>query len=825
MSDPERKRRFAQEAKAASALNHPNIITIYDIDQAGLEGRPTDFIAMEFVPGQALDQLIPRKGLRLIEALKYAIQVADALAAAHAAGIVHRDLKPGNVMVSENGCVKVLDFGLAKLTEQGGTSEFERTESLAHPETKEGAIVGTASYMSPEQAEGKKVDARTDIFSFGAVLYEIITGRRAFVGDSMASILSSILRDEPQSAAEIAYGIPHELDRIVTRCLQKDPNRRYQHAGDLKIDLQQVEEELTAGGSTIREEMPGRRSVDRWWWLAATVTLLAVTGAWWLGRQSGSAMPAKFQRLTFPRGIVQGARFAPDGRSVIYSASWEGQPLELFSVQPDTPESPRPLGFPSTGLLSIAPTGEMAVCTNCRVGLLLKSTGTLAQMPLAGGAPREILENVGAADWTRDGKQLAVSILRSNGNPSRLEFPIGKVLFEAAGTGWPGDPRVSSKGDLVAFADHYYYGDDGFVAVVDLQGHKKTLTRKFSSLQGLAWSPNGEEIWFAGSTEGGLRAIYAVTLSGRLRMVAQTPDNLKLQDMASDGRLLLTRNDERRSAYFLGPGNSVPRELTWLDWAIVPRLSQDGQRLLMTEGGYGARGKSLIYLRGTDGSPAVRLGAELTGHSLSPDGKWVAALTDDQVPVRLVLLPVKAGKPVPIETGSLELGSGTGVHILWSPDSQRILIPATEPGRRIRAFVKDINGGPPHPMTPEGIRPAVLTADGTTLLAFDAKRKAFLYPLDGGPPRPVPFLSQDYNALSFSADGRSLYVTKPSEHPPKVSRLDLATGRIQNWRELLYIDPTGSTTVSNLQITPDGKSLAYIVARAMSELCLVEGLK
>src|SRR5439155_10486995 len=234
MTDPERKRRFVQEARAASALNHPNIITIHDIDQA--DGA--DFIAMEFVPGKALDRLIPRKGLRLNEALQYAIQVADALAAAHAAGIVHRDVKPGNLMVNEHGCVKVLDFGLAKLIEQGGPSEFARTETIAEaPKTDQGMIVGTVSYMSPEQAEGKKLDARTDIFSFGAVLYEIITGRRAFVGDSMASILSAILRGEPKPASEIAQGLPREIDRILTRCLQKDPNRRYQHAGDLKIDV------------------------------------------------------------------------------------------------------------------------------------------------------------------------------------------------------------------------------------------------------------------------------------------------------------------------------------------------------------------------------------------------------------------------------------------------------------------------------------------------------------------------------------------------------------------------------------------------------------
>ncbi len=319
MSDPERKRRFVQEARAASALNHPNIITIYEIDQA--DGA--DFIAMEYVPGKALDQLMPRKGLRLNEALQYAIQISDALAAAHAAGIVHRDLKPGNLMVSENGCVKVLDFGLAKLIERGGVSELARTETLAEaPKTEEGTIVGTVSYMSPEQAEGKKVDARTDIFSFGAVLYEMITGRRAFAGDSILSILSAILRDEPKPAAEVILGFPRELDRIITRCLQKDPNRRYQHAGDLKIDLEQVKERIAAGGTAIADDKPGKRSVGRWWWLLAAAACVAILVGvdWWVHSPPAAPPYWKLTRLTADAGLATSPALSSDGKLLAYSS-------------------------------------------------------------------------------------------------------------------------------------------------------------------------------------------------------------------------------------------------------------------------------------------------------------------------------------------------------------------------------------------------------------------------------------------------------------------------------------------------------------------------
>src|SRR5713101_2598 len=245
VANAERKRRFVQEAKAASALNHPNIITIHDIaSENGI-----DFIAMEYVPGRTLDELINRKGLRLNEALKYAVQIADALAKAHSAGIIHRDLKPANIMVTENGLVKVLDFGLAKLAETA-TSEFGETATVRAPQgpnTEAGTIVGTTAYMAPEQAEGKKMDARSDIFSFGSVLYEMVTGRRAFHGDSKMSTLSAILKDEPRSVSSVAPDVPRDLERIISQCLRKDPERRFQHMDDLKVALLDLEEESNSG--------------------------------------------------------------------------------------------------------------------------------------------------------------------------------------------------------------------------------------------------------------------------------------------------------------------------------------------------------------------------------------------------------------------------------------------------------------------------------------------------------------------------------------------------------------------------------------------------
>jgi len=402
MRDPERKRRFVQEAKTASALNHPNIITIYDIDQA--DGA--DFIAMEFVPGKALDQLIPRKGLRLNETLDYAIEVADALAAAHAAGIVHRDLKPGNVMLNDSGCVKVLDFGLAKLTERGGASEFARTETMADvPHTDDGMILGTLSYMSPEQAEGKKVDARTDIFSFGAVLYEMITGRRAFAGKSAVSILAAVLRDEPKPAAEIIPGLPHDLDRIVTRCLRKDPNQRYQHAGDLKIDLQLAREETAAGGSAIRERMPAKAGAGRWWWLAATAACVAVSFAvGWRLHGPPSALPLwNLTRLTTDTGLSDAAALSPDGKLVAYSSdrSLDGE-RDLYIKQV---AGGQPIRLTSDGAGNttpdFSPDGSKIVFRSNRDG------GGIYEIPAFGGEVRLLARDGLNPKYSPDGSQVA----------------------------------------------------------------------------------------------------------------------------------------------------------------------------------------------------------------------------------------------------------------------------------------------------------------------------------------------------------------------------------------------------------------------------------
>lgn len=322
LADQERRRRFVLEAKAASALNHPGIITIYDIDRA----EDVDFIAMEFVKGQTLQALIGRRGMGVGEVLKIGIQIADAVAAAHAAGIVHRDLKPANVMVTEQGLVKVLDFGLAKLTEVETPTEDDRTRTLrnAAPQTEEGQVLGTVAYMAPEQVEAKKIDGRADIFAFGTMLYEMLTGRRAFERESRMATLSAILRDAPQPLGEIAPEIPGEMERVITRCLRKDPERRYQTMKDVKITLEELKEDTESGrlaSRTVAAVKP--RTNGKLKWIVASVVVVALLGAgamWWRGREPAAPRPFQMRQLTADGGLTTTPAISPDGKLVAYAS-------------------------------------------------------------------------------------------------------------------------------------------------------------------------------------------------------------------------------------------------------------------------------------------------------------------------------------------------------------------------------------------------------------------------------------------------------------------------------------------------------------------------
>ena len=413
-TDEDRLRRFEQEARAIGALNHPNILAVYDIGSH--EGAP--YVVSELLDGDTLRSRIGTSPLPHRKAIDYASQIANGLAAAHDKGIVHRDLKPDNIFVTRDGRVKILDFGLAKLTQTGRTIEAE-TALLAHapPLTSAGTVLGTVGYMSPEQVRGQPVDHRSDIFSFGVVLYEMLTGRRAFHGDSAVETMNAILKEDPAPAGDGGRPVPPALDRIVLHCLEKNPEERFQSARDVAFDI----ESLSGLSSQVVVDSPLPRR--RRWLRLVAIAALAAAGCAALfvaGRSTARATAPTFEPLTFRRGSITFARFAPDGRTILYAANFEGGPLEIYSTQPGSPES-RSLGL-KADLQAVSRHGEMAI--------LLERPGrdpVLARLPIGGGAPREVLENVRSADWAPDGDSLAV--VRTGGGRDTLEFPIGRVLY------------------------------------------------------------------------------------------------------------------------------------------------------------------------------------------------------------------------------------------------------------------------------------------------------------------------------------------------------------------------------------------------------------
>ncbi len=808
--DADRLRRFEQEAQAAGALNHSNITAVYDLGKH--EGAP--FIVTELLEGETLRSRLAGGALPVRKAIDYALQTANGLAAAHEKGIVHRDLKPENLFLTKDGRVKILDFGLAKLT-QAAEGAAAQTNLPTAAGTEPGVVLGTLGYMSPEQVRGKPADPRSDIFSFGAILFEMLSGRRAFHGDTAADTMTAILTKEPPDLSETNRNVHPGLERIVRHCLEKNPEERFHSAHDLAFDLESLSGLSTPQAAAAA--IPGPAARLR---VAPALGVLAIATAlgagYVVGARKAPPPPPSFHQLTFRRGPIWQARFGSDGKTILYGASWDDKPVEIFVSRPDSPES-RPFGLPGADILAVAPSGDLAVALRVSAFTAFTRTGTLARISATGGAaPRELLEGVQFADWSPDGRDLAV--VRAVSGRTRLEMPIGKVLYET--TGWVGDPRFSPRGDRIAFLDHPTVNDDGgAAAMVDRAGKKTTLSPLFATARGLAWSPDGSEVWFTAAEVGGNRALHAATPSGRHRLLSRVTGSLTLQDVSRDGRILMAHEADQVGLLALGAGQGKERDLSWLDWSLLNDLSEDGRTVLFSESGEGGGPGYAGYVRGTDGSPAVRLG-EGAAVSLSPDGKRALALLRQTSDAQLAIYPTGAGESTLLPREGLQVRSAR-----WLPDGRRILMTAAEPGRRARVYIRDAEGGKARALTPEGYRGVLSSPDGKRFLARGPDERFYVCPVEGGEPTAIPGLTPDDNVLGWTQEERTIFVRRGTGLPAQIARLDLATGKQEKWRDLMPPDAAGINTVGPFRITRDGKFFAYGYSRVLSDLYLVEGLK
>jgi dipeptidyl aminopeptidase/acylaminoacyl peptidase len=880
-SDHERLQRFEQEARATGMLNHPNLLTIYDV---GTDGSGAPFLVSELLEGETLRGRLERGALSPRKAVDAALQMAQGLAAAHEKGIVHRDLKPDNIFLTRDGRLKILDFGIAKLTATAGTDG----PTFQMAATEPGMVLGTVGYMSPEQVRGEPVDQRSDLFSLGAIFYEMLTGTRAFKRNSSIETLGAILKEDPPDLTDVVPSIPPSLERLVRRCLEKDRELRFQSARDLAFNLETLATMSTSAtlsgtpraaatgatnsqtlptarhgamtGATASASAPAAAPVPRTMrtaaitrppakkrvspWLIGLLYVVSVAGAaygtwWWAHRKPVDVREPQFHRITFRRGDVSAARFAPDGETIVYSAAWDGQPSEIFVATRSATEA-RPLAMPESEVASVSKSELAVILRRDR----LTGLGVLARVPLAGGMPREVAEHVSHADWSPDGANLAV--LRHVNGKTRIEYPIGTLKYETPH--YIRDLRVSPDGARLAILEQ---SQGEFEIALIENAAPVTIARGWGrGVRGIAWSPDGQEIWVSGTASAAPPALYAVKIAdGSTRLVQRLTGSIRVFDISKRGDVLLSNGTWRAALVWKPgapvsqlPGNPVDnaaapaqpqtgepgnretgqpeRDASWLDWSILADLSPDGRTLLFSETREGGGAKSAVYLRRLDAPAPIRLG-EGVADGLSPDTKWVLAHNGQ----KLILLPTGTG-----EARELKLNGAFDSGAAWMSDSRRAVVGGVSGKEGYRLHIVDTLDETVKPVTPENIwtgntRSYAPSHDGRFVAGMSKDETITIYPVDGSAPAPLPSAEKGEVPIQWSADNASLFVYRPTAIPARVYRITLATGVRELWKEFIPADPAGVHRIAPVLVTPDGTGYAYTALRTVSDLYVAEGLR
>jgi len=774
MATPEQLRRLEQEALVVGSLGHQNVLAVHDIgDEAG---QP--FIVEEFLEGATLRQLLATNSPSLDGAVGLATQIARGLGAAHEKGIVHCDLKPENIFVGADGWVKILDFGIAKLT-----SAAENAASNPDDQAQS-AFAGTLRYSSPEQIRGRPLDVRSDIFSFGIVFYELLARRVPFEGRTRTQLSWAILN---VTAPELPREVPQSVRSVVKRCLQKDRRNRFQTGKDLAFAL----EAISAGA---RPPWWTRRRVVLT--IAAAVPAAGSVALWALSRLT--AVAPRFRQLTFFSGAIWTARFHRDGSAVAYTETWDGHPPRVFSTNLGDQGYHR-LDVLDAVLLGVSKQGDLTILRRPRFEGF-DYVGTVAVVPSSGGAPRDIAADAHCADWANDD---SLAIVRSSGVGQRLEFPIGHVLYET--TGWLDAVRISPRADFVAAVDHPTHATDvGNLFVVSSSGERRVLVNGWGSMHGLAWNAAGDEIWFTGSPPQPADApagIRVVRLDGRLRTIADVAGALNLQDMSARGDILLTQ-PQRYIGVVASRGNSEV-DLSMMDQHILNDLARDGSIVLLTvKDATAPDGNGAVYIRPTDGSAPVRISAGYGG-ALAPDAK--SALVFSIAPFNTVSL-------VPIGPGERREWKALPFTVTWArffPDGQRVLFATESGGRGTRLFVVSLGGSDPIAVSPEGVenRWFEISPGGGQIAAVIDSSIAIFLTSAGDEPHRVPGTMAGEKPFGW-VDESTLLVGLPLRVPLQIDALDLRTGARKAWKSVRPTIP-GVQAIRRVLFAGNGQDFAY----------------